>query len=70
MPTEVQVEFLNQGGNQNLSVNGRQINIGRLSAAPHSLAGVSIAVFMSPTSAGSASKGVVILRGPVKEVNG
>jgi len=67
-PIEVQFEFLDWGAIQNISVNGSNPYIGKLSAAPSSIGGVSVAVYTAPVSGKSASKGVVILRGPVKNL--
>lgn len=63
---EVQVEFLNQGGSENLQVNGSPVPIdaGDLAAAPATIAGVNVSVFTS--SAAGGKKGVLLLRGPVK----
>ena len=67
LPKEVQFEYLDQGADQNLSVNGSPVYIGKLSAAPVSIGGVSITVYTAPLPNSSQTKGVVILRGIVKE---
>jgi hypothetical protein len=61
--TEVQFEFLDQGGTPNLSLNGSPAYVGPLSAAPSSIAGVSVNVFTLPAGPGVATKGLVVLRG-------
>jgi hypothetical protein len=61
---EVQFEFLDKGGTENLSVNGSPVFAGELSAAPASLGGVSVAVYTAPVAGGK--KGIVILRGAVQ----
>lgn len=63
--SEVQFEFLDMGGDENISVNGSSpIFIGELSSVPSPIGGVPIDVFTSGTIGNL--KGVVILRGAVK----
>jgi hypothetical protein len=63
-PTKVSFEFLDLGGNENLSVNGSPIFNGELSSAPASLGGVNVSVSTTPVTGGKT--GTVILTGPVK----
>lgn len=63
--SEVQFEFLDFGGYENISVNGSSpIFVGELSSVPSPVGGVSINVFTSGTIGDL--KGVVILRGAVQ----
>lgn len=62
--SEVQFEFLDLGGFENISVNGSQIFAGELSSAPSPVGGVSIDVYKAAVQGGN--KGVVILRGAVQ----
>lgn len=59
----VEVEWLDQGGAENLSVNGVGPFIGELDSAPASMAGVWIARTFTPVPFGD--KGKLTLRGPV-----
>lgn len=61
-PSEVQFEFLDLGGFENLSVNGSAIYAGDLPAAPAAIGGVSVAVYTA------GSKGIVILTGAVQKL--
>lgn len=65
-PTEVQLEFLDLGGIENISVNGSPIFAGDLSNAPAQIGGVNIFVAVMPTTGGN--MGIVTLKGPVKEL--
>jgi hypothetical protein len=64
--SEVQFEFLDLGGFENLSVNGSPVFAGELSSAPTSIGGTNLAVYRAPVSGGS--KGIVIIRGAVKKI--
>lgn len=64
--SQVQFEFLDLGGVENLSVNGSPVFAGDLSAAPTPIGGVSIAVFAAAIPGGS--KGMVILTGAVQKL--
>jgi hypothetical protein len=68
VPYEVQFEFLDLGGFENLSVNGSPVPVyvGELSSAPSLIGGVGVAVYDSPVAGGN--KGIVILRGLVKKL--
>jgi hypothetical protein len=63
-PTKVSFEFLDLGGDENLSVNGSPMFIGDLSAVPTPIGGVDISVSTTPVTGGKT--GTVILTGPVK----
>lgn len=63
-PSEVQLEFLDLGGVQNLSINGSAPFVGGLTGAPPVLAGVTVSVFTTPAAGGRS--GVLLLRGPIK----
>ncbi len=65
-PTEVQFEFLDQGGFENISVNGSPIFAGELSSSPSPIGGVNVSTFTAPITGGK--KGVVVLRGTVKDL--
>lgn len=64
-PSEVQLEFLDLGGNENISVNGAPNPpfTGELTAVPGSIGGVNIAVTSVPVQGGK--KGTVKLTGAI-----
>lgn len=61
-PSEVQFEYLDLGGFENLSVNGSPVFAGDLPTAPVSVGGVSVAVYTA------GDKGFVILTGAVQKL--
>jgi len=62
---QVQFEFLDLGGIENISVNGSSpIYVGELSAAPASIGGVNLSVTTTPVTGGV--KGIVKLTGVIK----
>ncbi len=63
VPTRVQFEFLDQGGTENLSVNGSAVFAGDISAAPAMLGGATVSVSTTPATGGK--KGVVTLTGAI-----
>jgi hypothetical protein len=63
-PSQVQFEFLDLGGSENISVNGSPVFAGELSAAPNPIGTVNIAVASTPVTGGK--KGTVVLTGAVK----
>ena len=62
--SQVQFDFLDLGGFENISVNGSSIFPGELAAAPSPIGGVSISVTTVPVTGGK--KGTVTLTGVVK----
>jgi len=64
LPSSVTVDFLNQGGTENLSVNGSKTFIGDLSKPPAELGGVGISVVMG--TGDDSQKGILILTGTDK----
>ena len=62
--SQVQFEFLDLGGSENISVNGSSIFTGELAAVPSPIGGVSISVTTVPVTGGK--KGTVTLTGVVK----
>lgn len=61
---QVQFEFLDLGGIENISVNGSSpIFVGELSAAPASIGGVNFSVTTTPVTGGT--KGTVTLKGVI-----
>ncbi|NUO08281.1 MAG: hypothetical protein HUU08_06300 [Candidatus Brocadia sp.] len=65
-PSEVQLEFLDLGGHENISVNGSPVFAGELSSVPNPIGGVSIAV--NTVTAQGSKKGIVTLTGAVKNL--
>lgn len=63
-PREVRFDFLDQGGSENISVNGSPVFAGELPAAPNPIAGVNIVISSGPATGGQ--KGTVTLTGVVK----
>ena len=63
VPTRAQFEFLDQGGSENLSVNGSAVFAGDISAVPATLGGATVAV--STTAAPGDKKGIVTLTGAI-----
>lgn len=63
-PSQVEFEFLDLGGLENLSVNGSPLFAGELSSAPTPIGGVSLAVSTTPVAGGK--KGTVTLKGSIK----
>lgn len=63
-PSEVQFEFIDLGGFENISVNGSLPFSGELSTVPSPMRGVDIKIFTTPVTGGK--KGIAILSGPVK----
>ena len=61
--TRLQFEFLDQGGTENLAVNGSAVFAGDISAVPTTLGGVTISVTTTPIPGGQ--KGVVTLVGAI-----
>jgi len=64
--SEVKFDFLDEGGFENISVNGSPVFAGELSAAPNPIGGVNIAVSSVPVAGGK--KGTVILLGAVNKL--
>ncbi len=62
--SQVQFEFLDLGGFENLSVNGSPIFAGELVSVPNPIGGVNIAVAVSPVAGGNT--GVVTLTGSIQ----
>lgn len=62
LPSKVTVDFLDQGGFENLSVNGSDIFAGELTAAPATLGGVSVSASKIPGS----GMGTLTLTGEIK----
>ncbi len=62
--SQVQFEFLDLGGLENISVNGSPIFAGELAAAPNPIGGVGISVTTVPVTGGK--RGTVTLTGVVK----
>ena len=62
--SQVQFEFLDLGGLENIAVNGSSIFTGELAAAPSPIGGVSISVTTVPVTGGK--RGTVTLTGVVK----
>ncbi len=65
-PAQVSFEFEDQGGDQNLSVNGSSMFIGDLASAPTPMSGVDVSVSTTPVGAGTT--GTVILTGLVQKL--
>lgn len=65
-PSQVQFEFLDLGGSENISVNGSPVFAGELSAAPSPIGTVNIAVASTPVAGGK--KGTVVLTGAVNKL--
>jgi len=63
VPTRVQLEVLDKGGSENLSVNGSPVFAGQISAFPASLGGAAVAVSLAPVPGGH--KGTVTLSGAI-----
>jgi len=61
--SEVQFQFLDAGGNENISINGSSLFVGDIASVVSPIGGVSIMVYTSPLSNG---EGIVILKGAVK----
>jgi hypothetical protein len=61
--SQVDFEFLDLGGLENLSVNGSPLFAGELSSAPTPIGGVSLAVSATPVTGGN--KGTVTMRGAI-----
>jgi hypothetical protein len=66
VPNEVSFEFLDQSGDENISVNGSPIFIGDLSSVPTPIGGVNISVSTTPVAGGKT--GTVILTGAVQRL--
>ncbi len=64
--SEVQFEFLDLGGFENISVNGSTVFAGELLATPNPIGGINIAVTAAPVQGGI--KGTVTLTGAVKKL--
>ena len=64
--SQVQFEFLDLGGSENISVNGSAIFTGELAAVPSPIGGVSISVTTVPVTGGK--RGTVTLTGVVKSL--
>jgi hypothetical protein len=64
IPQEVVFEFLDQGGIQNLSVNGSQFYVGKLANVSGPINGINVVVSISQVPGASACIGKVVLRGP------
>ncbi len=62
--SQVQFEFLDLGGFENIAVNGSPVFAGELAAAPNPIGGISYNIVKTPVSGGST--GVVTLSGAVK----
>lgn len=65
-PSQVQFEFLDMGGFENLSVNGTPVYAGEFTLAPSPMGGAVVSTFTTPVTGGK--KGVMILNGPINEV--
>jgi len=63
VPARVQFEFLDQGGTENLSVNGSAVFAGDISAVPATLGGATVSVSTTPAPGGK--KGTVTLTGVI-----
>jgi hypothetical protein len=61
---QVDLEFLDLGGSENLSVNGSTIYAGELTSAPSSIGGVTLVFTTTPVPGGE--KGNLTLKGAVK----
>jgi len=55
-PSLVELDFLDKGGYENLSVNGGQLYFGELSQAPSSLGPITFGVSTTPVSGGTVGK--------------
>jgi hypothetical protein len=66
VPKEVSFEFFDQGGIENISVNGSPIFAGDISSVPTSIGGVNISVSTIPVPVPPGKTGTVILTGAVK----
>ena len=64
--SQVQFDFLDQGGIENISVNGSPIFAGNLPGAPSPIGGANIAVASSAAAGGT--RGTVILMGSVNKL--
>jgi hypothetical protein len=60
---EVRLDYLHLGGTDNLGVNGSNVFVGDLSAAPPTLGGVAVSVTTNPVTGGT--RGTVVLTGRV-----
>ena len=65
-PSEVQFEFLDLGGFENLSVNGASLYAGEFTSAPSSAGGATVSTFTTAITGGK--KGVMILTGSLNNV--
>jgi hypothetical protein len=61
---EVNLEFLDLGGSENLSVNGSTIYAGELTSAPSPMGGVTLMFTTTPAPGGE--KGKLTMKGAVK----
>jgi hypothetical protein len=61
---EVRFDFFDQGGSENISVNGSPVVVGDMSSVPTPIGGVNVAISFGPTAGGQ--KGTVTLTGVVK----
>jgi hypothetical protein len=68
IPNRVQFEFVDQGGIENLSINGSKPYIGHLVKAPSSINGINVTVYTKSVPPGAGKAGMVVLRGAVKEI--
>ena len=66
VPKEVSFEFFDQGGIENISVNGSPIVAGDISSVPTSIGGVNISVLTTPVPVPPGKLGTMILTGAVK----
>jgi hypothetical protein len=64
--SQVQFEFLDLGGFENIAVNGSSIFAGELSAAPNPIGGISYNIVKTPVSGGST--GTMTLSGAVQQL--
>jgi hypothetical protein len=62
--SEVKFDYLDQGGSENVSVNGSPVFAGDLPATPNPIGGVTVAITSGPAPGGK--KGTVTLTGVVK----
>jgi Concanavalin A-like lectin/glucanases superfamily len=66
VPAAVRFEFLDKGGDQNISVNGSPIFAGDISAVPGSLGGATVSVSATPVTGGRT--GLVTLEGAIQKL--
>jgi hypothetical protein len=62
----VELQFRDIGGHENLSVNGSQLFVGELTAAPTTVQGIVITVSASPISGGK--QGKLVLTGKIRNL--